>query len=64
MRLSDIMAHADLAIFPEIAMVIFLAVFVLAMARLARRPRAEIERLSRMPLDDDPPGHAVRAERE
>jgi cbb3-type cytochrome oxidase subunit 3 len=55
MRLSDIMSHAGLAIYAEVALVIFLAVFVAIVIRLFRSKRSEMERRARMPLEDNEP---------
>jgi cbb3-type cytochrome oxidase subunit 3 len=55
MRLSDIMSGLDLTIFPKVALVIFLGVFVAVVTRaLARSRRAEFSRAASMPLDDGP----------
>jgi hypothetical protein len=53
MKLSDVMSHTDLATYPKIALVIFLAVFAAVMAKLARTPREEMTRCGRMALDDE-----------
>jgi cbb3-type cytochrome oxidase subunit 3 len=55
MRLSDVMSHAGLALYAEIAMVIFLIVFVAIVIRLFRSKRSEMERHARMPLEDSEP---------
>lgn len=53
MRLSDIMAHAGLSTYAEIALVIFLVAFLLiAVSIFAPSRRQEFEDASRMPLDD------------
>ena len=55
MRLSDIMSHAGLAGYAEVGLVLFLFAFVLIVVRLwLRRDRDHAERMSRMPLDDEP----------
>jgi cbb3-type cytochrome oxidase subunit 3 len=54
-HLSDVMSHAGLAIYAEIAMVIFLIVFVVIVVRIATAKRSEMERRARMPLDDSEP---------
>ncbi|MCB9845211.1 MAG: hypothetical protein H6811_04400 [Phycisphaeraceae bacterium] len=56
MRLSDVMGGAGLAIFPEIALVLFLVVFALVSLRTVRQPRATREDLARLPLADDAVG--------
>ena len=55
MRLSDVMSHTDLATYPKIALVIFLAVFASVLVRLFRTPREEFERNGRMALGEDRP---------
>lgn len=55
MRLSDVMSHAGLAIYAEIAMIIFLLVFVAIVIRLFTSKRSDMERHGRMPLDDSEP---------
>jgi cbb3-type cytochrome oxidase subunit 3 len=55
MKLSDIMGHADLAIYAEVALVLFLLVFVALSVRLFLPGRAaELDAAARLPLDDDP----------
>jgi hypothetical protein len=57
MRLTDIMSGADLSIYPQIGLLIFLAVFASIAARVYGRRRADDhERWAAMPLDDAPPG--------
>jgi len=56
MRLSDIMSHAGLSIFAEIAMLIFLAAFIAILVRTFRPSKAkELEALGRLPLEDGTP---------
>jgi len=53
MRLSDLMSNMDLAFYPQVALVIFLAVFVGVIARVFSKKRAkEYEEAARLPLDD------------
>jgi len=51
-RLSDVMAHAGLSIYAEIALVIFLGVFAAIVIRLFTSKRSDLERHARMPLED------------
>ncbi len=54
MSLTDLMSGADLWVYPTIALVIFLTIFVGVVARvLSRRARGEMERAARLPLEDD-----------
>ena len=57
MKLSDIVGHAGLAVYTEIALVLFLLVFVgvvLRTWRPSRRRELEAQRL--LPLEPDVPG--------
>jgi cbb3-type cytochrome oxidase subunit 3 len=58
MRLSDIMGHAGLAIYAEIALILFLLVFLMVTVRMLRAPRREMDRQARLPLEDDDPSSA------
>ena len=51
------MGHAGLSIYAEIALVIFLGVFVAIVIRLFASKRSDLERHARMPLDDAEPRH-------
>ena len=54
MRLSDAVSHAGLAIYAEIALLIFFVAFVVIVVRLwRRRDHDELERMRRLPLDRD-----------
>lgn len=54
MRLSDAVSHAGLAIYAEVALLIFFVAFVVIVVRLwRRRDRDELERMRRLPLDPD-----------
>jgi len=54
MRLSDIMGHAGLSRFAEIALVIFMIAFIAIVIRTwAPSRRAEQERARHLPFDDD-----------
>ena len=53
MRLSDIMGQLDLATYPIIALVIFLAVFAGVCVRVfGKRYAAEIDRAATLPLEE------------
>lgn len=53
MRLSELMSHMDLALYPQIALVIFLAVFVGVVYRVFSKKKAkDYEEASRLPLDE------------
>ena len=54
MKLSDIMAHAGLAGYAEVAMVLFLLAFAGILWWVFRPSHtAEYQRAARLPLDDD-----------
>jgi cbb3-type cytochrome oxidase subunit 3 len=55
MKLSDVMSHAGLSIYAEVALVIFLVAFVAVVVRtfLPSR-RREMDEASRLPLNDEP----------
>lgn len=54
MRLSDIMGNADLAIWPSIGLVLFLAIFCGVVAlTFSRRRSADYQIASRLPLETD-----------
>ena len=54
MKLSDVVGHAGLALYTEIALVLFLLVFVAVVWRTWRPSRrAELEAQARMPLEPD-----------
>lgn len=56
MSLSELMGHMDLSLWPQMALVLFLAAFGGVLARLYCRggARAEAERQSQIPLSDEP----------
>jgi len=59
MSLSDVMSHAGLAGLAEIAMVLFLLVFLAVVAwTFAPGRRHELDEASRLPLDDGTTGPA------
>lgn len=54
MRLSDIMSQLDLTLYPLLALVLFLGVFVLVVGRTMRTDRAQHRRWAQIPLSDEP----------
>jgi len=53
MRLSDIMSQAGLAGYAEIALILFILVFVAVVIRIFRPGRkGEMDAAARLPLDD------------
>ena len=54
MRLSEIMGRVDLTVYPIVALVLFVAVFVGVIARTySRRARSEMDRAGHIPLTDE-----------
>ena len=53
MRLSDIMSNMGLAIYPTVALVLFLAIFAGVVWRLLRIGREEIEACARLPFSEN-----------
>lgn len=54
MKLSDIMSHAQLSFYTQVALVIFLTVFIaIAIRTFLPSRRAELDAASRLPLEDD-----------
>jgi hypothetical protein len=52
--LSDIMSHIDLAVYPQVALVIFLGVFGGVSWRIFRKPNvSEFKRMAQLPLEED-----------
>jgi cbb3-type cytochrome oxidase subunit 3 len=54
MKLSDVMSAANLAVYAEIALLIFFVVFVLVVWRVLSKNR-DYERARHLPLDDGDP---------
>lgn len=56
MSLSDIMGNAGLAGYAEVALVVFLLVFIAVVVRLLQPSRRQdLDEASRLPLDDERP---------
>ncbi|MGE0480609.1 MAG: cbb3-type cytochrome oxidase subunit 3 [Phycisphaerae bacterium] len=53
MSLTDVMSGLKLVSFAQIALVIFFAVFVAIVVWVMLRPKREIERAARLPLERD-----------
>lgn len=51
--LSDVVGAAGLQGYAEVALVLFLVVFIAVVARALGRRRQELDRIARLPLDDD-----------
>lgn len=53
MSLTDVMSAMDLAVYPQVAMVLFMAVFVSVAWRVLSKPRREEHaRAARLPLEE------------
>ncbi len=53
MRLTDIMSHMNLAIWPQLGLIIFLIVFAAVVLRAMSSKRVYNDRMSALPLADD-----------
>lgn len=51
--LSDVVGASGLAVYAEIALVIFFVVFVAIAIRVAFMKKKDLEHVSRLPLDDE-----------
>ncbi len=55
LRLSDIVSHSGLAIYAEVALVLFLLVFVGVVISVVRPgSKAQLDAASRIPFNDEP----------
>jgi cbb3-type cytochrome oxidase subunit 3 len=55
MKLSDIMSHAGLSMYAQVALVLFLIVFIaIAIRTFLPSRRLEMDEAARLPLDDGP----------
>lgn len=52
MKLSDIMGDSGLTLYAEIALILFLVVFVAIVIRVLAARRSEMDRNARLPLED------------
>lgn len=52
MSLRDIMSHADLSVYPEASLILFLAVFLAVAWRVSRRDKSEDAYDASLPLGD------------
>lgn len=53
MRLTDIMSHMELHVFPEIGLGIFLVVFACIVTRVMTTRKSESHKMSMLPLQDE-----------
>ena len=58
------MSHMDLAVFPQIGLILFLTIFAAAMWRVARKSGAEMRECASIPLEDDVVTTASRGAKE
>lgn len=64
MKLSDIMAHAGLSSYAQVALVLFLAVFIaIAIRTFLPSRNAELAEAALLPLEDDAMARPVPQER-
>lgn len=53
MSLTDLMSSADLTIYPELALVIFLGIFAANTLSLLRGDKRRFDRAAKLPLEDE-----------
>jgi cbb3-type cytochrome oxidase subunit 3 len=57
MHLADVISHAGLSGYAEVAMVLFMLAFlVIVIATYRPSKKKEMDEVSRLPLEDDPAG--------
>lgn len=61
MRLSDIMSNMGLAIYPTVALVLFVAIFAGVVWRLVRSRREELDAFAQLPFSENCCGPASDA---
>ncbi len=54
MRLSDVVSHLDLSIYPQIALVLFAIAFACVLWRALRSGASQSQQHASIPLADDP----------
>ncbi len=60
MSLTEIMSGAELSIYPQIAMILFLGVFLLISLRVLLKLRSsDAQKFAQLALDDDPAAEAA-----
>lgn len=52
MKLSDIVSHADLSLWSQLSMALFLGVFLLVLIRVLRAPRKNLSEISERAMQD------------
>lgn len=53
MKLRDVVGGADLAVYPEIALMIFLSAFLLIAWRVMSRKSSDYDEVARLPLEGE-----------
>ncbi len=56
MKVSDVVQHADLSVWAEAAMVMFLGAFLVVTIRVLRQDPTDARSMAHTPLADDEPG--------
>ncbi len=51
---SQFFQHNPALLYPMLALIIFLLVFLVVIVRVARMKRSDVDRLARIPLEDQP----------
>lgn len=55
MRLSELMSHMDMTFWPQVALVIFMGIFIGVLFRVFSRSRSEeYRRAAQIPLSEEP----------
>jgi hypothetical protein len=55
MRFSDIIGSLDISTYPQVALIIFIGVFIAAVGRvIAKRSSEGLDQAARLPLEDAP----------
>lgn len=56
MKVSDVVQHADLSLWAEAALVMFLGAFLVVTIRVLRQDGSHASSMAQTPLTDDEPG--------
>ena len=62
MYIETLRGIAGIGIFPALSLVVFIAVFLIVLVRVARMDRASIRRFSSLPLDEQAEGSSSSQE--
>jgi cbb3-type cytochrome oxidase subunit 3 len=62
MKLSDVVGHSGLALYAEIAMLLFLLAFVAVLVAVFTRSRRELDHAARLPFEEAAAAHDATKE--